>query len=814
MNERISAADRSFAEWVDAYNRGGFGKLAKVGAEYHGPCPICGGRDRFHIYEKNGRTLAGCRKGGCQFRDLATALFPDDGNGSPVYASPRAARPKRKASTLKDWRRIASRNPWPGNVLEDVRGSLRPIQADAWAAAQASELERLNVPAGDKDHPRYLEALTVAALSVLTSAPFKLPADTDPSTLKVELHEKQARHLATFAHFAPSLEPVDGELFHPRRRRLPAASWHVRDQDGRLFAVHCRFPKDDGGKDVLWWRRQSPDQHPGSCWSLKKSGGFSPVQAPLYGSEHLPTFDRSRPVIVVEGEKTTDKLRAIPGVQVLGTTCGAGSTPAAAVLDVLSDFDLVVFWPDYDPLDPRLKRRAGQWHMEKARAALKRGRILDPAAAGLNDDGSDAAEWLEARQDNTPAELAAELQAWIDATQEPEAPKPPAKKTRARKTKEPPPGLPALQSFEPGHEEYFTESANADRFVDLHAKNYRWNKTASKTGEWMRWDARKGHWKEDDLDRARDVVKQTNRLIFQDARNVLDGINADTSDEERAARKSFADVLKSWGRKGLSATGVRAATYLASSDPRAAVSWKDFDQDHHLLGFRNGVLNLETDEFTPHSEDYRPMISKAVGIDYDPNAGESEPFLRFLRSSCVDPETGEPDQEYAAYILRALGYSLTGSVKLHVMFLAHGPGGNGKSVLIRTLNKILGEDLCATMPFSAFLASKFDDGKGANPEILNLRGARLAIASESRIGGRFDEALVKGITGGDPINARRLYGNPERFDPTHTLWLFTNHAPDSYDHSAGWWRRVKLLPFPKKFVPPDEYDPTDPLNAP
>ena len=48
--------------------------LRRVGSEFKGPCPICGGTDRFHV--KAGRSadfLMHCRHG-CQYSDLAREL--------------------------------------------------------------------------------------------------------------------------------------------------------------------------------------------------------------------------------------------------------------------------------------------------------------------------------------------------------------------------------------------------------------------------------------------------------------------------------------------------------------------------------------------------------------------------------------------------------------------------------------------------------------------------------------------------------------------------------------------------------------------
>lgn len=48
--------------------------LKKAGGEYKGPCPICGGNDRFHIKEaKNGATLVHCRQG-CTYAEIMREL--------------------------------------------------------------------------------------------------------------------------------------------------------------------------------------------------------------------------------------------------------------------------------------------------------------------------------------------------------------------------------------------------------------------------------------------------------------------------------------------------------------------------------------------------------------------------------------------------------------------------------------------------------------------------------------------------------------------------------------------------------------------
>lgn len=81
---RLSAGDLPPEQWVEAYERVCSDRLRRSGREWNGPCPVCGGEDRFHIAPGAVRgTVVGCRHG-CQFQEIARALF---GGGDPLPVS-------------------------------------------------------------------------------------------------------------------------------------------------------------------------------------------------------------------------------------------------------------------------------------------------------------------------------------------------------------------------------------------------------------------------------------------------------------------------------------------------------------------------------------------------------------------------------------------------------------------------------------------------------------------------------------------------------------------------------------------------------
>jgi len=59
---------------------------------------------------------------------------------------------------------------------------------------------------------------------------------------------------------------------------------------------------------------------------------------------------------------------------------------------------------------------------------------------------------------------------------------------------------------------------------------------------------------------------------------------------------------------------------------------------------------------------------------------------------------------------------------------------------------------------------------------------------------RFDEGLVKQITGGDEITARVLYGEEFDFKPELKLWMATNHKPIIRGRDDGIWKRMDIRP--------------------
>src|SRR5690606_17314459 len=234
-----------------------------------------------------------------------------------------------------------------------------------------------------------------------------------------------------------------------------------------------------------------------------------------------------------------------------------------------------------------------------------------------------------------------------------------------------------------------------------------------------------------------------------------------------------------WEKTSASGVHLREMVRLATDEPDIQATISDFDKHPHLLGVENGVINTRTRKLLPHDRDL--MLTRCLSIPYDP-AAECPIFDAFLER-IFDGNT-----ELIDYVLRALGYAITGENREHVLFMCYGEGANGKSTLLETVQFILG-DLAGTVRTEALMQDKFGGNSGHNDDIANLHGKRFVAASEGESGQRLSESKVKQWTGGDTISVSRKYGRTFLYEPIFTLFLATNHKPQISGTDEGIWRR-------------------------
>ncbi len=261
----------------------------------------------------------------------------------------------------------------------------------------------------------------------------------------------------------------------------------------------------------------------------------------------------------------------------------------------------------------------------------------------------------------------------------------------------------------------------------------------------------------------------------------------------RRLQKSTDPKAAKWGLQSESAGKLAATIKLARSLPQAQVGASQLDADPWSFVAGNGVIDLRSGILRPHHRD--EWNTHQCDVAYDPNAGAPR-FRQFLREIFLE------DEELEAYALRFLGYSLTGIVKEQVFGIWHGTGSNGKSLLIETIKDVVGSYAQALAPDMLMARKGGRSSEAPSPDVARMRGARFCATSETDQDQRWDESLVKRLTGDDAVVARHLYREPIEFLPTWKIVLAVNHLPRVRGTDPGIWRRIQVLPFRASFRGP------------
>lgn len=206
------------------------------------------------------------------------------------------------------------------------------------------------------------------------------------------------------------------------------------------------------------------------------------------------------------------------------------------------------------------------------------------------------------------------------------------------------------------------------------------------------------------------------------------------------------------------------------------------------LNLKNGTLNLHSLELQPHKCD--DLFTYQLDYEYDPNA-QCPLFQKFISEVLVKEGTIETDYELVMLFQELLGYSLTTQTKRQIMVWMFGEGGNGKSVAVDVIQALLGP-MATSVDFQSI-------GTPGNYDLADVPGKRVLFSTEAEKGGAVAEKYIKCIVSGDPLTARPIYGSPIKFRSTAKIWWAMNDQPVIRDTTDSMWRRMKLIPFYRKF---------------
>lgn len=321
----------------------------------------------------------------------------------------------------------------------------------------------------------------------------------------------------------------------------------------------------------------------------------------------------------------------------------------------------------------------------------------------------------------------------------------------------------------------YDDTGNADRFIDRYGHLY---KHSYITNKFYIYDGKK--WKVDDRGAIRKLIDE----MIESIKNEKVLHSEDVTEEE--AREAFQKYYKK-------TRGTQSKKNIMNElMHRKTVTPDDFDRDDMLINVANGYIDLTSRELYKH--DINKMFSQITNTDYTEKM-QPAVWLDFLNDIFAG------DKAVIRYIQKALGYSLTGSTREQIMFILFGKGRNGKSIFVETIAEILG-DYSNNMQAKSLMVKKNDN---VNTDIARLSKARFVTSSEPNEGFRFDEGLIKQLTGGDKVTARFLYTEEFEYTPKFKIWVSTNHKPIIRGTDDGIWRRLVLIPFDVQ-IPEEKVD--------
>lgn len=212
----------------------------------------------------------------------------------------------------------------------------------------------------------------------------------------------------------------------------------------------------------------------------------------------------------------------------------------------------------------------------------------------------------------------------------------------------------------------------------------------------------------------------------------------------------------------------------------------------HMIAFRNGILNIKDDSFTPFSPDI--VITNRIEWDYNPHAYCELTDKTLDKIACNDPYI-------RALLEEAAGFCMFRRNELGKAFILTGTGSNGKSTYLNMLKHMLGKHNVSSLDLKK-LGDRFST--------VMLFGKLANIGDDISDEFIMDASIFKKIVTGETIDAEQK-GQPKfEFEPYVKLFFSANNIPrmGKGRDSAAILRRLVIIPFDAKFSSDDpDYNP-------
>lgn len=319
-----------------------------------------------------------------------------------------------------------------------------------------------------------------------------------------------------------------------------------------------------------------------------------------------------------------------------------------------------------------------------------------------------------------------------------------------------------------------TELRVAKKFMLLEDNEYNWiyNNTRKK---WMYWDLSQHIWIEDN-----------EIIMYKKICSFVEGLSMEYSTWE-LDEKEWNQVQRAIINLQ-SAKGLKNIMNCCMSVARI-ISETDLDGFPYMINFKNGLYNLETNEFYFASDSNRCfLMTKRCNVNYN-EASKCPLWERTLK------EVFQNDTEYIDYFQRIFGYALLGKDIEHALFIIQGETRTGKTTVLNPIIKVMG-DYYKDVPDDVLT----DKGKDKALVLAEMYGMRFAHVAETEKGAKLVLSLLKRISGGNSVSGRRHHEQYFTYKPAYNIFIETNENPVIGDDNAT-WERIHNIKFERYFAP-------------
>ena len=259
-----------------------------------------------------------------------------------------------------------------------------------------------------------------------------------------------------------------------------------------------------------------------------------------------------------------------------------------------------------------------------------------------------------------------------------------------------------------------------------------------------------------------------------------DGVFTPNTLEVKAIIKNLIGVPK-YQRQGQ----INEIFNLLMDDLRLSITDSLCNQHKHLLNFKNGMFDIESQQLLPHSPHYLSTIQ--IPHEYIPNelSPEDIQLVDFLRQTKLK-------QDDIDMILDYIAYCLTTQNGMKCFMCLVGGSNTGKSTLIKMVTSLIGKHNMSALSIQD-MAVRFYPAQ-LKDKLVNACADNSSIALD-------DIGNLKKITGDDEIMYEDKGCKPYFFTPFSKLLFSFNTLPLQLEEkSDAFYERIRILEMNTKIV--------------